>query len=451
MLKNDVPAEARIRQTVELREGVFRRCISVNEKQFVADIEGVRVSRDQSPFNQWHLLSLRGRKPVPRSAQLGSVGMVDLFSGCGGFSLGAAQALETLGFKALHQMAVDLDKDALEVFKANLGPREIICNSVTSLVNFQLWSQEGSLRFAGTPRLSGQLQKLKGAVDLVIGGPPCQGHSGFNNLTRGDDARNKLYYTVAAAGVAVGANMIVIENVTRIVKDKGQVVAKTREVLENAGYYVREIVCSASDYGVAQSRERHFLVASRYAVPPVAEVKDGLAGGCPGAYEAIRDLENAPSNGLFDSASVLTAENKARIDFLFDNNLYELPNHVRPDCHKDGHSYPSVYGRLRPDKPANTITTGFMSPGRGRYVHPTRRRCLTPHEAARLQGFPDNFSFDCPRVKQASFTFLSKVIGDAVPPPLGFVPVFAALLTHPAVTKSYQGKVALTSPQAQAA
>jgi DNA (cytosine-5)-methyltransferase 1 len=440
-----------IKSGIKLRGRTLCRTIEVGIKRFETELAPADFLAGESSVRQWNLSRLQGVPICNLTKTQQAIGLLDLFAGCGGFSLGATEAIEALGLSPIHHMAIDLDRDALEVYKANLRPREVVCNSVTSLVNFQLCTENGSVRFADVPSLSTQLQKLKGRVELVIGGPPCQGHSGFNNRTRGDDPRNRLYYTVAASAVAIGAGLIVIENVARIVKDKERVVEKTKSMLGAYGYHAQEIVCTASDYGVAQNRERHFLVASKYGPPPVEKVKEGLKLAPLGAYDAIRDLENVASSHLFDSSSVLNPDNSERVDFLFDNNLYELPNHVRPDCHKDGHSYPSVYGRLRPDKPANTITTGFMSPGRGRYVHPTMRRCLTPHEAARLQGFPDSFRFDCPAVRQMNFTFLSKVIGDAVPPPLGFVPVMAALLTHPSIAKYEQGQAVGEVAEAQAA
>lgn len=439
--------------TVEPDSDLLRRTIQFGGRVFETELMRGDSPSDRAAQEEWALLRLKGaplRYPAKSKVTLG---ILDLFSGCGGFSLGATEAVGALGFSPVHHMAVDLDRDALEVYKLNLRPREVVCNSVTSLVNFQLSTAGGDVRFADIPSLSGQLLKLKGRVDLVIGGPPCQGHSGFNNKTRGDDPRNRLYYTVAASAVALGANMLVIENVARIVNDKERVVEKTVSILQANGFHTREMVCTASDYGVAQSRERHFLVASRYGIPPVVEVREGLKTGSLGVYDAISDLEDVDvkSSTLFDSSSVLNQANKERVDFLFDNDLFELPNHVRPDCHKDGHSYPSVYGRLRPDKPANTITTGFMSPGRGRYVHPTKRRCLTPHEAARLQGFPDSFRFDCPAVKQMNFSFLSKIIGDAVPPQLGFVPVMAVMLTHPHFKRHEQGQTVGEATEAEAA
>lgn len=121
-----------------------------------------------------------------------------------------------------------------------------------------------------------------------------------------------------------------------------------------------------------------------------------------------------------DTTPTLSADNLARIHHLFDNDLYDLPNEVRPDCHKDGHTYPSVYGRLWWDKPSQTITTGFLTPGRGRYIHPLRPRVISPHEAARIQSFPDNFSFVVDPANPPSRTGLQKWIGDAVPPLLGY-------------------------------
>ena len=124
-----------------------------------------------------------------------------------------------------------------------------------------------------------------------------------------------------------------------------------------------------------------------------------------------------------DTVPALSEENRTRINWLFDNEKYELPNEERPDCHKDGHSYPSVYGRMFWGKPAQTITTGFLTPGRGRYIHPIRPRVITPHEAARIQAFPDSFKFVVNGHDPAR-NAITKWIGDAVPPVLGY----AALL-----------------------
>ncbi|HET9149933.1 MAG TPA: DNA cytosine methyltransferase, partial [Alphaproteobacteria bacterium] len=141
---------------------------------------------------------------------------------------------------------------------------------------------------------------------------------------------------------------------------------------------------------------------------------------------AIEDLIDVGSDELWDAAPTLSAENQARINYLFENDLFDLPDKERPDCHKNGTSYTAVYGRLHWDKPAQTITTGFNTPGQGRYIHPRRRRVITPHEAARIQGFPDWFKFEAPVAVHRKN--LAKWIGDAVPPVLGYSAALAAIL-----------------------
>ncbi len=130
---------------------------------------------------------------------------------------------------------------------------------------------------------------------------------------------------------------------------------------------------------------------------------------------AISDLTDKASGSPFCSAAKLSEENLRRIDWLFDNDLHDLPDEHRPDCHRlKDHGYRSVYGRMHADMPAPTITTNFATPGCGRFIHPTRRRTLTCHEAARLQGFPDWFDFAGP-----ARSSLQRMIGNAVPSILG--------------------------------
>jgi len=112
---------------------------------------------------------------------------------------------------------------------------------------------------------------------------------------------------------------------------------------------------------------------------------------------------------------------------LFRHRRFDLPLAERPDCHKDGTTYDSVYGRMYADRPAPTITTGFMSPGRGRFIHPTEPRTLTAREAARLQGFPDTYRFVLNPESPPTRYKLAKWIGDAVPMPLGYVAALSAI------------------------
>ena len=129
---------------------------------------------------------------------------------------------------------------------------------------------------------------------------------------------------------------------------------------------------------------------------------------------AIGDLvDDYNQNDTYNTPANSSAENRMRMKWLIDNNEWNLPNHLRPKCHQNGHNYPAVYGRMKWDEPASTITAGFGSNGQGRFTHPSAKpgRPLTPHEAARIQTFPDWFRFD--RHKRST---MSKTIGNAVPP-----------------------------------
>jgi DNA (cytosine-5)-methyltransferase 1 len=190
---------------------------------------------------------------------------------------------------------------------------------------------------------------------------------------------------------------------------------------------------SAEKFGVAQTRKRHFLVAVRRDV--LDEDRVLVAGEWLkskrtteiSVLDAIGDLEDSTNDDEYDRPAVLSDENRARAEWLHDNGQYDLPDRYRPECHRDGHTYDSVYGRMHEGRPAPTLSRGFLSPGRGRYVHPTRARSLTPHEGARIQGFPDDFRFTGASGAKPSRTQIANMIGEAVPPPLAFHVGLAAL------------------------
>jgi DNA (cytosine-5)-methyltransferase 1 len=211
---------------------------------------------------------------------------------------------------------------------------------------------------------------------------------------------------------------VIIENVPGVIKDKSQVAQRTWEALENLGYSVESLTINSANIGVAQSRKRNITVASKAKEVNLEAWVANLERETRFVEWAIKDLEKiVDKQTVFDSAPKPSLTNQERMDYLFDHGLYDLPDEQRPDCHRlKDHSYNSVYGRLHWKKPSQTITTGFGGMGRGRYVHPSRRRTITPHEAARIQFFPDFFQF-----KTTKRTTLQMIIGNAVPPKLGYV------------------------------
>jgi DNA (cytosine-5)-methyltransferase 1 len=204
------------------------------------------------------------------------------------------------------------------------------------------------------------------------------------------------------------------------------VVETAKRILKAEGYHVEDGVLAADRLGAPQLRRRHFMIAARHSLSEITDLPTYLGSEPMTVGQAIGDLEELHASFLDDPA-VLSEINRQRIDYLFEEDLYNLPDNIRPKSHQNGHTYPSVYGRLEWDKPAPTITTGFMTPGRGRFIHPRRRRTLTAHEAARLQGFPDSFSFELPKGEIPSKKLLSKWIGDAVPMHLGYAAGIFAL------------------------
>ena len=129
------------------------------------------------------------------------------------------------------------------------------------------------------------------------------------------------------------------------------------------------------------------------------------------------------------------------MQFLLDRNRYDLPNELRPRCQQDAHKYASMYGRLRWNLPAQTLTSGYGSIGQGRYMHPDQPRALTAHEAARIQGFPDYFDFSACSTRSA----LATMIGNAVPPQLGRAIVRAHLALAESVSDTEQPEVSASA------
>lgn len=359
-----------------------------------------------------------------------SVRTVELFCGPGGLGLGFGEACRELGTDLESEACVDPDAGAVAVYAANHGTKHRSTQSASEIVDYQIKGRGDTAEFFYEPAMIGnEWEAMAGRVDAILAGPPCQGHSNLNNHTRRVDARNELYLTVPAAAVALGTDIVVIENVTAVVHDSSQVVATTRALLRNAGYHVTEGVFSAPDMGWPQSRKRYFLIARRSAAPlEIADVNEALRDEhTRGALWAIEDLIDRPLDDRLHISTTMSDENQRRIEYLFEHDLYNLPNTERPDCHKDGTTYGSVYGRMYPDRPAPTITTGFMTPGRGRFIHPVLPRTLTPWEAARIQGFPDTYNFFPDPANPPTKGKLAKWIGDAVPSPLGYAAGISAL------------------------
>lgn len=351
---------------------------------------------------------------------------IDLFCGGGGLSLGIQNSARFLGFDPRLVLAVDSDETVSKLVDHHFRPIIKRTKSVEELITYEVDLSDNLNDFISGPViLDSQIEQLRGKIDLIAGGPPCQGHSNLNNRTRHFDPRNLLYFVMPAFGVALNVPNLIVENVRNISRSKEKVISITKNILTSHGYHVQEEILNARDFGVAQNRARHFLIASKNNVCSLKSTATALKVPQVTFNDVCADLPELVDPYILEEATRLSPTNIERIQYLHENNEYDLPNERRPACHQTDHSYPAVYGRIRGDQPMQTITTGFSSPGRGRYIHPTQRRVLNIREAGRVQGFPDSYwmpAIDL-RFKRASFT---KIIGDAVPSLLAY-PLVATL------------------------
>ena len=334
--------------------------------------------------------------------------LVDLFAGGGGLTVGVAEAARRIGRGMEVALAVENEDHAADVYGLNFPHANLVRAGVEALFDGEL----------GAPVTASErsIALAVGGVDILVAGPPCQGHSNLNNHTRREDPRNALYLRAVRAAEVLRPTLVVIENVPTVRHDKGGVVERSTQVLKAAGYSVASDVFHLVKFGVPQQRRRHILLAAlNDRIDP--SVMGRLGSVCDDHAErsvrwAIEDLVDQTAQSGPDAASRPAPVNLKRMQWLIDRDEYDLPNERRPKCHQGPHSYNSMYGRLRWDVPAQTITTGFGCMGQGRFMHPAKPRTITPHEAARLQTLPDFFDLDAGKGRGV----WARVIGNAVPP-----------------------------------
>ena len=427
--------ERRALQFFERRGAMLARRIGLGDVGIESEVEGLTCSVDEAEedlVGDWWGAYLGGQLPRAQEEGGARLRVADLFCGAGGLSLGVRQAAAELGMTTVTELAVDSDAAALATFAANHEVRERRRDSVTALVDYRVngWEREASFSYLPEIIDEGAAAACE-RVDLLAAGPPCQGHSNLNNRSRRSDLRNHLMLAVPAFAVAAGVSCVVIENVPEVVHDYKDVAKTTISLLERAGYGVTQGVLRADAMGWPQTRRRYFIIACRDREPvSLADIGAALSVDWPRSVGWLLDwleAQDAPFDELLDRGTAHNEENQGRIDWLFDNDAYDLPDRERPASHRGGHTYGAVYGRMRPDSPAPTITTGFTTPGRGRFIHPTERRTLTPREASLVQGFPLGYRFVGENGARPSRSQLAKWIGDAVPMPLGYAAALSAL------------------------
>ncbi|WP_318489341.1 DNA cytosine methyltransferase [Photobacterium leiognathi] len=318
--------------------------------------------------------------------------VIDLFSGLGGLTIGAYEAAKHLGSKFEIILASDINSFCKDVYNYNFDVKNFHSENIVDL----------------------EVNKIrKENIDYLFAGPPCQGNSDLNNKSRRNDSRNNLYLETLKVIDYFQPNVFLIENVPNVIHSSQGVVKTVSEFLTNK-YYIKEFIIDFECLGIAQTRKRHILLGSKNPIPDDMFENIYLKFQKKNLRDAIADLEICNYSDIYNTPSRMSNTNKERVNYLLDNDLYDLPNKYRPKCHQGNHSYKSMYGRLNWDKPSQTITGGFGSMGQGRFLHPTKARVITPHEAARIQGIPDWYDFSVVNSRGA----LQQMIGNAVPPVL---------------------------------
>ena len=346
--------------------------------------------------------------------------VIDLFCGAGGLSAGFHQA----GFDVL--LGQDWDGSAAETFKASHSGAKYLGGSVEHV------DSKDILKFVGLKR---------GQLDVLVGGPPCQGFSVNNHKRVSSDPRTQLFKHYLRILDGLKPNWLVMENVTGMLSlDNGRFVAETIFGMQALGYSVECKVLKAEEFGVPQERRRLVFIGNRIGLPvSFPEPSHGkgkrsfttvwdaisdlpaLANGESTLFEAYR---SAPQNDyqrrlridslapLNHRAPKLSGLNMTRLEHIPQGGSWrDIPIFLLPEGMKKAKrsDHTKRYGRPRKNDLACTILTKCDIHW-GAYIHPTQNRALTVREAARLQSFPDNFQF------LGCMTEQFKQVGNAVPP-----------------------------------
>ncbi len=325
---------------------------------------------------------------------------VDLFCGAGGLSYGMKRAGITIS------AGIDIDPACKYPFESNVKAK------------FHEWDiSDLSTKFVDslfpkdTPR-------------LLAGCAPCQPFSSYTNggRVREDDWRLLTKFGELAA--ALQPDVVTMENVPRL--QRYSIFEEFLDTLDHAGYSrPRYEVVRCAEYGVPQMRRRLVLLASKHGkielVSPTHDRSD-----FPTVRGAIQDLDRIEAGGASKSdplhkSSGLSKRNLERIRSSKPGGTWrDWDEELRADCHvkETGKTYSSVYGRMRWDELAPTITTQFNGFGNGRFGHPTQHRAISLREGALLQTFPPAYSF-VPEGEDVRIATVARLIGNAVPVELG--------------------------------
>lgn len=342
--------------------------------------------------------------------------IIDLFAGAGGFSLAAQKT----GMQIL--AAVENDRHAAATYRLNF-----IENKRKSPILF-----EGDINIITPDELLSEINnKFHDAnVDIVVGGPPCQGFSKHRLKDSGvDDPRNSLLLRYFHFIHELQPKFFLVENVS------GMLWPRHKKYVENFynlaasnGYSVEKpVILDAKDYGIPQNRRRVFILGRRSDVelsdtfqwPPIPthfppQSQKVAEQQCPSWLNASIVFDK---NITADDPNAIHMQHTPEMINVFastpQNGGSRFQSNRNLPCHIKHKGHNDVYGRICIDRPGPTMTTGCTNPSKGRFLHPTENHGISLRHAARFQTFPDDFIFT------GGLIAASRQIGNAVPVLLG--------------------------------
>lgn len=326
---------------------------------------------------------------------------IDCFSGAGGLCLGMIEA----GFNVLYSF--DIDPNSISTINANRDYFQRHKAEVRDINDIEPMELLASLGLE------------PGELDLLAGGPPCQGFS-VQRIGSDYDVRNHLVEEYISKVIVIRPKLFLLENVPGIEGKRGKrILHQALKQVEYAGYFIHEKILDAQDYGVPQRRRRVVIVGERKDHEAPMFVYPVPTGHKVTVRDTIAMLPVPPADGSehpevsLHRRDKLSATNIARIQHLMPGQGRDyLPPELLADCHRlssntIGHR--NVYGRMPWDDVAPTITARFDSFTRGMFGHPEQDRSISLREGALLQTFPMDFTFCGNKVEVA------RQIGNAVP------------------------------------
>ncbi|MCI9365853.1 MAG: DNA cytosine methyltransferase [Clostridia bacterium] len=346
---------------------------------------------------------------------------IELFAGSGGLGTGFLNA----GFNIIS--ANDIWEPAAKTYIANHPNVRYIVKDITDLTGNELLENTGY---------------IKEDIDVIIGGPPCQGFSTLGKRFI-DDPRNKLFREYVRIVDEISPSFFVMENVLGILSmEKGKVLENIIKAFNDIHYNVEYKILNAAEFGIPQQRERVIFIGTKTNKAILYPKETHTLNGAPNLekaltlWEAISDL---PKDSNLETIPY-TSESKNNYQEAMRRNSIGITNHntvfhnekakkmmkyipvgksvwdVQDKIPKElipTSGYGNTYARLNPDEPGMTITRNFSCISSSRCIHPYANRGLTAREAARIQSYPDNYVF------LGSKTDISIQIGNSVPPLLG--------------------------------